>query len=127
MGNLLLLKKAFAKQNEFSKSITVEVCESVFKDNFPKMFIDFKFPQLPTIIVNDPECVNELYVTKNKYFDKDDKTKTVMSRLLGDSIVFSKSDELWAKKRKSLSVAFYKDKLVAMLETITQMTSLKVR
>lgn len=37
---------------------------------------------------------------------------------MGDSILFQESSELWAKKRKSLSVAFYKEKLMKMLEVV---------
>jgi len=37
---------------------------------------------------------------------------------LGDSILFSRSTELWNKKRKSLSAAFYKDKLGKMMDII---------
>ena len=42
----------------------------------------------PNLIINDPEIVNEVYVTYNKYFDKCEQIQEMYSTLLGDSIVF---------------------------------------
>ena len=74
------------------------------------------FSFMPTLIINDPLILEELYVTKNKYFDKHDLIKDVMKRLMGDSILLSKSTEEWSKKRKAMSPAFYKEKLAKMLD-----------
>ena len=41
-----------------------------------------------------------------------------MQNLLGDSFLFSKGDEKWKAKRKGLGHAFYKDKLVVLLDTL---------
>ena len=35
---------------------------------------------------------------------------------MGDSILFSRSTEEWSKKRKTLSPAFYKEKLAKMVD-----------
>lgn len=70
------------------------------------------------LTINDPEVLNEIYVTMNKFIDKHPKTQRVLKSLTGDSILFNPSNELWAQKRKHLSAAFYKDKLNAMLEMI---------
>jgi cytochrome P450 len=67
------------------------------------------------IVLCSPETVNECFVTKNKYFDKHPKFRIMQKPLLGDSVLFSESTELWSKKRKSLSSAFYKEKLTKML------------
>ena len=45
---------------------------------------------------------------------------------MGESIVFIQSNELWSKKRKKLSHAFYKEKIVKMLNIIIHRTSDKV-
>ena len=66
-------------------------------------------------MIQDPEMVNELYVTKNKYFDKGDKFYRIWHMLFGESILMTKSNELWSIKRKHISTAFYKDKMFAML------------
>jgi hypothetical protein len=62
--------------------------------------------------------VDEIYVKKNKYFDKYHMTKNLLYPLMGDSILLSESSESWSNKRKSLSHAFYKDKLLKMLEIV---------
>jgi cytochrome P450 len=69
-----------------------------------------------TLVVCRPEPAEELFLTKNKYFDKHPRSAKFFSRLTGDSILFAKSDLLWQQKRKSLSAALYKDKLRVMIE-----------
>ena len=88
IGNLMAIKKAMDTQNEYSKAILNEVYDLAFGENYPKMHIGFIIPQHPSIIVNDPEIVNELYVTKNKYYDKDPRSKASVERLFGDSTIF---------------------------------------
>ena len=57
----------------------------------------------PTLMISDPDIVNELYVTKNKFFDKHKMGQDMFFPLMGESILLSKSTEDWAKKRKVLS------------------------
>ena len=45
-----------------------------------------------------------------------------MKSFTGESILFNPSNELWALKRKHMSVAFYKEKLGPMLEMVIQNT-----
>jgi cytochrome P450 len=59
---------------------------------------------------------------KNKYFDKHPRTAKFFSRLLGDSILFAKSDLLWQQKRKSSSAALYKEKLRVMIEMMKEIS-----
>jgi glycerol kinase len=40
--------------------------------------------------------------------------------------LFDKSDDLWAKKRKHLSAAFYKDKITQMLGIVIGITNQRV-
>jgi cytochrome P450 len=47
------------------------------------------------LIVNRPEPAEEVFLTKNKYFDKHPKTGELFKRTAGDSIVFARSDLLW--------------------------------
>ena len=75
-----------------------------------------------TLVVNRPEPAEELFLTKNKYFDKHPRSAKFFSRLTGDSILFAKSDLLWQQKRKSLSAALYKDKLRVMIEMMKDVT-----
>ena len=94
------------------------VKEMYHKDNQEKVppIVGFVFATTVTLIVNRPEPAEELFLKKNKYFDKHPRTAKFFSRLLGDSILFAKSDLLWQQKRKSLSAALYKEKLGVMIE-----------
>ena len=65
----------------------------------PKLFVEYVSPT-GLMIINDPELVNELYITKNKIWEKADKMKRIFLPLTGQSLLFEKSDELWARKRK---------------------------
>ena len=62
-----------------------------------------------------------LYVTYNKYFDKGGRSKKQLQDLFGDGIVLIESNELWREKRKHLSAAFYKEKMIAMLDSISEL------
>ena len=72
------------------------------------------------MVLNSAQGLTELYVTKNKFFDKDPISKLLFGSLFGDSIVLALSDETWSKKRKVLSSAFYKEKLIKMTEVIRE-------
>ena len=72
--------------------------------------------------VNDPEIVNEIYVTKNKFMDKSEKMRRVLARFFGQSILFEPTNEVWSTKRKHLSASFYKEKLNMMLKKIIEVT-----
>jgi cytochrome P450 len=67
--------------------------------------------------ISDPKIVQELYTTNNKYFDKHPIVRDVTMRLLGNSILFADTDREWRKRRTAFSPAFYKGKLVQMVET----------
>ena len=69
----------------------------------------------PVLFITDSSLLDDLYVNKNKYFDKDIKLKNVLNDIMGDTIVFAPSNELWSQKRKSISLAFYKEKMIKML------------
>lgn len=77
----------------------------------------------PTIIIADPYILEELYVNKNKYFDKHTRIYDMMKPLMGESILLARSNELWQAKRKSLSTAFYKDKLSKMMDIIREVVT----
>jgi hypothetical protein len=47
------------------------------------------------LTINSPEIAEDIFVAKNKYFDKHPKTADIVSRLVGDSIMFAKSDMKW--------------------------------
>ena len=74
------------------------------------------------ILVGDPELVQEILVTKNAAVDKTNQFEGVFSKLFGKSFLFSETNELWKQKRKATAHAFYKDRLVHMLEALKDKT-----
>mmetsp|Transcript_30634 Transcript_30634/g.30110 ORF Transcript_30634/g.30110 Transcript_30634/m.30110 type:complete len:106 (-) Transcript_30634:1049-1366(-) len=72
----------------------------------------------PYLFFRDPDMLNELYVTKNKYFDKHPFVKEGLQPLMGDALFLSRGDLKWSQQRKTLGQSFYKDKLMKYLEMI---------
>ena len=73
---------------------------------------------VPTILLSDPDAVRDLYTTYNKLADKDGEAELKFKELIGSSFIFSSNDEAWKAKRKACSHAFYKDRMVNMLDTV---------
>jgi hypothetical protein len=57
--------------------------------------VGFALGNTVALMINTPEIAEELFLTKNKYFDKYPKAARLFSRLTGDSILFAKSDIKW--------------------------------
>ena len=70
------------------------------------------------VIVADPIMVQDLFITKNEIFDKTGTFEGIFSKLLHNSFLFSKGDAIWKAKRKACAHAFYKERLVLMLELL---------
>ena len=79
------------------------------------------------IVVTDPAYVDELYIAKNKFFDKADKEGRVYYRWFGDSIFHAKSGKVWQEQRKHLAAAFYKEKMNMMIRIIIGVANTKVQ
>ena len=59
-----------------------------------------------------------MYATKNAHIDKHGDHVQFFKNLFGNSFLFSKTDEVWKRKRKGLAHAFYKDKLIVQIEQL---------
>ena len=57
-----------------------------------------------------------MLATKNAILDKTGMIERVLKNLFGKSFLFSVSDDAWRSKRKALAHAFYKNRLVIMLD-----------
>ena len=68
----------------------------------------------------DPQVVEAMYTTKNKYFDKHPLIKDLSYALTGDSILFAETTPDWKASRKALTPAFYKGKLVYLMDIAKQ-------
>ena len=74
----------------------------------------------PVLVVADPAIVQDMLVTKNAIIDKTGVFEGFFKNLLGKSFIFSKSDAIWKSKRQACSHAFYKERMVHMLETLKE-------
>jgi hypothetical protein len=50
----------------------------------------------PTLLVNDPIIVEEIYGAKNKYFDRNIVDQRIFKHIIKHSILASPSHEKWA-------------------------------
>ena len=51
----------------------------------------------------------------------------MLRSLLGNSLLFSKSDAIWKAKRKAIAHAFYKDRLAKMLDVLKTETMVSIK
>lgn len=122
IGNLKRIKGIMDDKSIKEKAHTfLKIHDHVFDGRPPKIFMEFRGPN---VILNISDCklLDDLYITKNKYFDKEGKMKNLLYDILGDTMVLDKSNEMWAAKRKSLSTAFYKEKMLKMLATVIELS-----
>ena len=68
--------------------------------------------------LSDPSMLQEIFVEKNKFFDKSHLSHRLMKPLVGDGILFAPTNENWNIRRKTITAAFYKEKLLKMVEII---------
>lgn len=80
----------------------------------------------PILLINSPEYLTDIFINKAKFIDKSELIKQQMSVLLGDSSLMMVSNDEQARKRKMISTAFYKDKLLVMVETIKKLVAEKI-
>ena len=66
--------------------------------------------------IGDPVAIQDMLVTNGALCDKTGLFERVFSHLLGNSFLFSRGDELWKQKRKAVAHAFYKNRLIDMLD-----------
>lgn len=69
----------------------------------------------PLLMIADAKVVQALYTQQNASFGKHPLVKNLTYALTGHSILFAETTDDWRKRRTSLSPAFYKGKLIAMI------------
>ncbi|CDW77402.1 cytochrome p450 [Stylonychia lemnae] len=122
LGDIFTLQRVIAGFTEYSDSQLVEYYNFIYKDKpIPSVFIDFRTGE-GQLIISDPEMVQEIYVTKAKYVDKYHRGKKFQHDLFGESILFDRTTEVQAMRRKRLSTAFYKEKMTQNLNIIIKQT-----
>jgi cytochrome P450 len=128
LGSFLKLA-SFKNKQGMKSSIINEFVEDTYvkgKKDVPPI-VGLVLGSKVALIVNRPEPCEELFLTKNKYFDKHPNSAEFLKRMIGNSILFAKSDIHWQQKRKSLSAALYKEKLRAMVDMMKDVTIHMIR
>ena len=73
--------------NDYNKNNVLALFHNdCFPNGIPGIFVDLRKPR-PVIMISDLDILQELYVTKNKYFDKDEGSNPFI-HLMGESILF---------------------------------------
>ena len=72
----------------------------------------------PYLLVSDPVIVQEMMTSKNALVDKTGIYEMIFKNFFGRFFLYTKSDERWKSQRKGLLSAFYKDKLLLMVEQL---------
>ena len=72
------------------------------------------------LMVSDAEVVHDMLNAKNQIIDKSNLIWALYSNLMGNGFLFSPTDEAWQIKRKACAHAFYKERLVLMLEVLKE-------
>ena len=67
--------------------------------------------------ISDPEVVRDFMTSKNKCIDKDGMLNYIFREYAQDALIFSFTDEVWERKRKGCTHAFYKDRLNMMVDS----------
>ena len=86
-----------------------------FADEFKPVVLCY-FTMGTMLTICDVKIVEAMYTTKNKYFSKHQMTHNLTKPLTGNSILFQETSKEWKEARKIISPAFYKGKLLGMIE-----------
>ena len=69
-------------------------------------------------MIADVEMVQDLFGQKYSLLDKTGITMGNFRKLMGESFLFSPTNEAWKAKRKACAHAFYKERLLHMGEIL---------
>lgn len=70
------------------------------------------------ILVSSPQVLEAIYTVNSKYLSKHELSRNILMPLFGKSILLAESTPEWSKRRKAIAPAFYKGKLIKMLEIV---------
>lgn len=102
--------------NHFVRKMGLEPDKKFDGSEYPVLALNFQ--TVTHVWVSDPEIVQDLWVGKNALLDKCPESLIMFEDIIGQSFLFAHNDEAWKTKRKACSHAFYKERLVFMLETL---------
>ena len=93
----------------------VDIYCKLFFDKIPAVMQAF-YTGGCCVLIGDPKVTEAMYTTKNSYFSKHPIVKDLEHCLVGDSILFAETSLEWKQARKTISPAFYKGKLLSLIE-----------
>ena len=77
----------------------------------------------PRLFFNNHECLQDFYINQNSKATKSKSAAAVFLQLFGKSILMMQSkDPVYVAKRKTLSAAFFKSKLIGLTKIIKECT-----
>src|SRR5439155_24143522 len=79
-------------------------------------FVPLRLAFTPTLLVNDPDAVEEVLVRQHRHFVKTPALK-VASRVLGKGLLTSEG-EFWRRQRRLIQPAFHRQRIVAYAQTM---------
>jgi cytochrome P450 len=74
-----------------------------------------------SILINHPNLIREVLVTKGKSFRKWERQKRVFRKIDGEGLINSEGD-FWLKQRRLIQKAFHHDRLGRYAETMVELT-----
>lgn len=105
------------------KPFIQELIRQEFPDNnLPRFYGIFLFGNC-IVLMNDPTLLQDIYLTKNKFFSKHPMKSEGSAPLFYNDIVTMGTDNpQYLTKRKALSSAFFKNKVLLMTKVVKQTT-----
>lgn len=116
IGNLFaILYTLWYKEKYDCPRHPVDVFVREFYEEPPKVVVAY-YSAGTSLLISDPKIVEAMYTSKNSFFSKHPLVKDLQECLIGDSILFAETSLEWKEARKKISPAFYKGKLVSLIE-----------
>lgn len=84
-------------------------------------FVCIKIGPLNWYLLNHPDQVKEVFVTRHREFGKTDRFKQVISSVDGNGLVVSEGD-FWLKQRRTIQPIFHHDRLNTYTSVIVEKT-----
>lgn len=87
-------------------------------------FVRMDFPWMQSMMVNDPQLIEQILVTDHRSFIKD-RFLQDLRRVLGDGLLTAEGD-FWLRQRRLASPAFHKDRVAGYGRTMVECASREV-
>jgi cytochrome P450 len=87
-------------------------------------FVDVEFPMVRALMLTEPEHIEEVLVTKAKFFSKDMFAQQ-LKRLLGEGLLTSEGD-FWLRQRRLAQPAFHRERIAGYGRTMVECAEAEV-